>query len=79
MRRSHFTALTALVGATVLGGCVAQFTPPTYSYSYSYPYGYYLGAYPVSQTYPNGYTAAYSPDYNGSYNTYETTGGHGGG
>ena len=83
MRSSHFTALrrsllplVALVGATALGGCVTQSTPPTYSYGYNYPSPYYTAS-PVGVTYPNGYAAAYSPDYNGAYNTYGTTAGNG--
>lgn len=77
MHRSYFMALAALIGATALGGCVTESSPPTYAYSNPYPYGYYSTGYPVSRTYPNGYTSAYSPDYNGSYNTYDTAGGHG--
>jgi hypothetical protein len=83
MRNSRFTTLrryllpsAALVGATMLAGCVTQSPPPTYAYSYTYPTPYY-SSYTVSRTYPNGYVAAYSPDYNGSYNTYGTTAGNG--
>lgn len=65
--RSRLIAITALLLATALGGCVAYTGYPSSNYSYSYPNGYYT-EYPRTYTNAPAYRPFYSPTYydNGS-------------
>jgi hypothetical protein len=66
--------MAALLGATLLGGCVAYTGYPTATtYGYNYP-GSYYGGYPSNYAYSYNYYPAYSSDYNGTFNTYQTSG-----
>ena len=66
--------MVALLGATLLGGCVAYpGYPATTTYGYNYPASYY-GDYPSNYAYSYNYYPAYSSDYNGAFNTYPTSG-----